>query len=104
MLQEDNERHSLSLEAIYISIIAMRKSKYLQLCLCYTAQTNKANLVPCVKNPGKHLVLFSRFTCCDLEHGHHTDLLLVPKMETSTLEDPAFHAMSIMMTFERQFA
>lgn len=82
----------------------MTKNKYLQFCLCHTAQTDGANLVPHVKNPEKHLVLFSRFTWCDIEHGHHTDLLLVPKLETSTWEDPAFHAVLVMMTFERQFA
>lgn len=104
VLQEDSGIHSLSLEDIYLSIVAMRKSKYLQFCLCYMAQTNGANLALHVKNPEKHLVLFSRFACCDLEHGHHTDSLLVPKMETSTWEDPAFHAILVMMTFERQFA
>lgn len=91
VLQEDNEIHSLSLEDIYISNVAVKKRKYLQFCLCYMAQTNGANLV---KNPEKHLVLFSRFTCCDLEHGHHTALLLVPKMKTSTWEDPDFHCSS----------
>lgn len=96
---------SLSLEATYVSIVSMRKSKYLQFCLCYIAQTSGVNLVSCVKNPEKnHLVLFSSFTHCDLENGHHTDLLLVPKVETSLWEDPAFHAILVMMTFERQFA
>jgi len=63
------------------------------------------NLILCMKKSRqKHLALFSRSPYCDLGHGHHTDLLLVPTTETPKWEDPAFLAVSVMMTFERQFA
>lgn len=98
MLQEDYEIHSEFGRQLN------NDKKQIPAVLCHTAQTDGANLVPHVKNPEKHLVLFSGFTWCDIEHGHHTDLLLVPKLETSTWEDPTFHAVMVMMTFERQFA
>lgn len=57
------------------------------------------------KNPDeKLLALFSGSTCCDLGHGRHAALLLVPETETSQREDPASLAVSFMMTFKRQFA
>lgn len=64
-----------------------------------------ADMISCVKNPKEiHLALFSRSTYCDLGHGHHTHSLMVPKTEIYEWEDPAFLAVSVMMTFERQFA